>query len=168
MLADLRPVEIVKPHNVLQQPTERVLRESTRDPLVNILIPGVEFWDANTCLHNLHSTYSSIWEERKSATQVAAVSSCDRLQALPDLLYRLVDAGEAGEAALSAFGGCCFYLKQALLDNHLLASGSFSLLPGSLVSDSASELSMNNMTLDSAVLESLEILENSMDHGTSG
>ncbi|XVF22104.1 hypothetical protein REPUB_Repub12eG0145100 [Reevesia pubescens] len=45
LLAELRPVEIIKPTKLLSLETERVMLKHTRNPLVNELVPSSEFWD---------------------------------------------------------------------------------------------------------------------------
>ncbi|WJZ87489.1 hypothetical protein VitviT2T_006863 [Vitis vinifera] len=73
---------------------------------------------------------------------------------LPDILSKLVNAGESGNLALSALGGTFFYLKQAFMDETLLRFAKFVLFPYSGVSDIFHK---PYMVLDAAALENLEI-----------
>lgn len=51
LLSESRPVELVKPAELLSPEAEKVLLRHTRNPLVNELVPLLEFWDAEkNCL----------------------------------------------------------------------------------------------------------------------
>ncbi|KAI4349732.1 hypothetical protein L6164_010292 [Bauhinia variegata] len=156
LLSELRPVEIVKPAKILSAETERVLLKHTRNPLVNELVPAVEFWDAEKTIHEVKRIYSH---------SVDSVIENDGLGSLPDVLLELVKAGESGRSALSALGGALYYLKQAFLEETLLRFAHFELLPSSGVNDIASK---PYMVLDAAALENLEIFENSRNGDSSG
>jgi DNA mismatch repair protein MSH6 len=184
ILSELRPVELVQPRGLLSGETERALKEQTRNALVTKLTPGLEFWDSE---RTIHETISFFKENTKGTNK----NSDDRIQSinegsgsvvLPDFLRSLFDASHDGEAAICALGGCIFYLKQALLDQRLLNSGRFELLPGSdkfleiLTGDNTcfstgdlfADKSEPFMLLDSSALENLEILENNHNGGISG
>ncbi|XP_050266514.1 DNA mismatch repair protein MSH6 isoform X2 [Quercus robur] len=172
LLSELRPVEIVKPAKQLSPETERVLLRHTRNPLVNDLVPLLEFWDAEKTVHEFKSSYSRIVEQSVSGS--LNETNLDGLQSqveengmgwLPDVLSDLVKAGENGSCALSALGGTIFYLKQAFLDETLLRFAKFELLP---CSGFANIVSKPYMVLDAAALENLEIFENSRNGDSSG
>ncbi|KAJ7532277.1 hypothetical protein O6H91_14G080400 [Diphasiastrum complanatum] len=148
LLAELRPVELIKPRGMLTEATERALRDHTRLPLINDLEPNVEFWDSERSLKEAVRLYSHFQQERLSpnlskGTQVAIENPgcnyksssltlhAETLHFLPDLLFQVVQAGKRGEAALSAFGGCLSYLRMVMLDESLLRCGRLELLPGS-------------------------------------
>uniref|UniRef100_A0A0A9D721 ATP binding protein, putative n=1 Tax=Arundo donax TaxID=35708 RepID=A0A0A9D721_ARUDO len=42
----MRPVEIIKPAKMLSPETEKALKNNTREPIINELLPSTEFWDA--------------------------------------------------------------------------------------------------------------------------
>ncbi|KAK7396957.1 hypothetical protein VNO78_18120 [Psophocarpus tetragonolobus] len=156
ILSEIRPVEIVKPAKLLSAETERVLLKHTRNPLVNELVPTVEFWDADKTvdqLKRIYGNYNDIGVED------------DGLDCLPDVLLDLVRKGDDSRSALSALGGTLYYLKQAFLDERLLKFARFELLPCSGFGDLASK---SYMVLDASTLENLEIFENSRNGGSSG
>ncbi|KAK7259232.1 hypothetical protein RIF29_24833 [Crotalaria pallida] len=156
ILSEIRPVEIVKPAKLLSAETERVLLKHTRKPLVNELVPIVEFWDADKTVDQLKRIYRH--------TNDICVED-NGLGCLPDVLQELVKAGYDGSSALSALGGALYYLKQAFLDETLLRFAQFEPLPCSGFCDLASK---PYMILDAAALENLEVFENSRDGGSSG
>ncbi|TKY61722.1 DNA mismatch repair protein MSH6 [Spatholobus suberectus] len=156
ILSEIRPVEIVKPAKLLSAETERVLLKHTRNPLVNELVPIVEFWDADKTVDQLKRIYGN--------TNDVSVED-NGLDYLPDVLLELVKTGDDGRSALSALGGALYYLKQAFLDERLLRFAQFELLPCSGFGDLPSK---PYMVLDSAALENLEIFENSRNGDSSG
>ncbi|XP_062143527.1 DNA mismatch repair protein MSH6 [Alnus glutinosa] len=172
LLSELRPVEIVKPAKQLSPETERVLLRHTRNPLVNELVPLLEFWEAEKTVHEVKSIYSHIVQDSVSGSLNEANLHCinshieeNGLGYLPDVLSELVKAGENGSFALSALGGTLFYLKQAFLDETLLRFAKFELLP---CSGFGNIVSKPYMVLDAAALENLEIFENSRNGDSSG
>lgn len=156
ILSEIRPVEIVKPAKLLTAETEKVLLKHTRNPLVNELVPVVEFWDADKTVDQLKRIYGNTGD----------VSVDDNgLDCLPDVLLDLVKTGDDSKSALSALGGALYYLKQAFLDEKLLRFAQFELLPCSGFGDLALK---PYMVLDAAALENLEIFENSRNGDSSG
>lgn len=141
ILSELRPVEIVKPKNMLSPETERAFFNHTRNPLVNELVPDIEFWNAEKAVEEVRKIYKHYGD-----------SSC-----LPEFILGLVNAGRNSKLALSAFGGCLFYLKEALLDKTLLRYAKYEALPCSASCDTFQK---SHMVLDSAALDNLEIFEN--------
>ncbi|KAF8006661.1 hypothetical protein BT93_K0846 [Corymbia citriodora subsp. variegata] len=171
LLSELRPVEIVKPTKGLSAETERVLLTHTRNPLVNELVPVLEFWDAEKTVHELRTIYRSINGRSSSAssdetdTETAASHfKDDGLDNLPEFLSELVNSSEKHNLALSALGGAIYYLKQAFLDETLLKFANFESLSCSGFSDVAQK----HMILDAAALENLEVFENGRNGGSSG
>ncbi|EXB28598.1 DNA mismatch repair protein Msh6-1 [Morus notabilis] len=172
LLSELRPVEIVKPAKQLSLETEKVLLRHTRSPLVNELVPVLEFWDAEKTVREVKSIYECASDQSvskcSSRENIHSVNSCiedDGLAFLPDVLADLVRAGEDSSYALSALGGTLFYLKQAFLDETLLRFAKFELLPSSGFGD---VISKPYLVLDSAALENLEIFENSRNGDLTG
>jgi len=156
ILSEIRPVEIVKPAKLLSDETERALLKHTRNPLVNELVPGVEFWDADKTVDQLKQIYGSAKD---------ACVEDNGLNCLPDVLQELVKTGDNSRSALSALGGALSYLKQAFLNERLLRFAQFELLPCSGFDNLASK---HYMVLDVAALENLEIFENSRNGDSSG
>lgn len=171
ILSELRPVEIVKPLNVLSPETEKVLKSHTRNPLVNVLLPSLEFWDAEKTICQIRNIYAapkhSLESELINVANGAISANSDNvenMELLPDVIFNLVSAGKDGSFALSALGGCLYYLKQAFLDEALLKCAKFELLS---CTGFQNALQKPYMILDSAALENLEILENT-NGGPSG
>ncbi|KAL5060662.1 hypothetical protein RYX36_032266 [Vicia faba] len=156
ILSEIRPVEIVKPAKLLNPQTERVLLKHTRNPLVNELIPIVEFWDADKTLDQLKRIYG---QNRDVSVQDGG------LDCLPDVLQELVKKGHDSSSALSALGGAIYYLKQAFLDEQILRFAQYELLPCSVFGGLASK---PYMVLDAVALENLEIFENNRNGESSG
>ncbi|KAL5983572.1 hypothetical protein ACLOJK_017660 [Asimina triloba] len=173
ILSELRPVEIIKPARVLSSETQRVVQRHTRNPIINDLVPLTEFWDAEKTVQEVKKVYKVFKDEKvpgslNNATVGSATNSGilkNESRCLPDVLSELINAGENGTYALSALGGCLFYLRQAFLDESLLKFAKFELLPCSGLIDA---LQKPYLALDSAALENLEILENNMNGGSSG
>ncbi|XP_030532528.2 DNA mismatch repair protein MSH6 [Rhodamnia argentea] len=171
LLSELRPVEIVKPTKGLSAATERVLLTHTRNPLVNELVPVLEFWDAEKTVHELRTIYKSISARSSSASSDETdieTAAChlkdDDLDNLPEFLSELVNSGENRNLSLSALGGAIYYLKQAFLDETLLKFAKFESLSCSGFGDVAQK----HMILDAAALENLEVFENGRNGGSSG
>jgi len=169
-LSELRPVEIIKPANVLSLETEKALTRYTRDPLVNELVPHVEYWDADRTICEVKSFYSRINESSVSLPEKASIAAADtsvkeQSCCLPDVLKELLSAGNDGSFALSALGGALFYLRQAFLDETLLRYAKYESLPCAGFGDIFQK---PYMVLDAAALENLEIFENSRNGGSKG
>lgn len=179
VLTELRPVELILPRSTLSSATSRVLRDCTRKPLVNEMNPS-DLWDSEKTLKEVISIYSGL---RSDSTKNAKENLTDE-ELLPNVLRYVKGLGEKGKMALSAFGVCVTYLRQALLDKALLAVGRFELLPvfDALLQDPESKVLVEqgkagvdaafrriepHMVLDGAALENLEVLENG-DGGTNG
>ncbi|KAK4418061.1 DNA mismatch repair protein MSH6 [Sesamum alatum] len=172
LLAELRPVEIIKPAKLLCPETEKALLRHTRNPLVNELIPFSEFWNAEKTIGEVTSIYQRIGDYSCfAAVNETVLGSGDsslengNRNCLPDVLSNLVSAGEDGSQALSALGGTLFYLRQAFLDETLLRFAKFELLPCSGFGEITQK---PYMVLDAAALENLEIFENSRNGDSSG
>ncbi|KAK9088185.1 hypothetical protein Scep_027267 [Stephania cephalantha] len=172
LLSELRPVEIIKPARVLCLESEKALLRHTRNPLVNDLVPIMEFWDADRTVDEVKKFYGhlkgqSVSGSLKNVVSGDLISSSPEkgLECFPDVLSELVRLGKHGTTALSAFGGCLFYLRQAFLDETLLRYAKFELLPHLGLHDITQK---PYMVLDSAAIENLEILENNKNGGSSG
>ncbi|XP_047048385.1 DNA mismatch repair protein MSH6 [Lolium rigidum] len=159
VLSEMRPVEIVKPAKMLSPETERALKNNTRNPLINDLLPSKEFWDAEKTIHEVEQYYSSLDNLAVSQNTDGAQSN---MGCLPELLSELIGAGDQAYA-LSALGGSLFYLKQVFLYNKMLPCAEFEPLTCSGIIKNTRK----HMILDAAALENLDILENATG-GLSG
>ncbi|RVX01446.1 DNA mismatch repair protein MSH6 [Vitis vinifera] len=138
LLSELRPVEIIKPANLLSPETERALMRHTRSPLVNELVPISEFWDS-----------------KKTVSEIRSVYRC---------FNDLSVSGSLNEANLSVKDS--FVEEDPLgLPDILSKFAKFELFPYSGVSDIFHK---PYMVLDAAALENLEIFENSRKGDSSG
>lgn len=92
--------------------TRTVLKGSLSSCLQEVLIPGSQFWDASKTLRTL-------LEEGYFREKLNANSGEMLPQVLKDTTSESdsigLTPGEKSELALSALGGCVFYLKNALL-----------------------------------------------------
>lgn len=172
ILSELRPVEIIKPSELLSLETEKVLKNNTRNPLINDLVPSLEFWDAERTIYeiiNIHMALKHSLSELSSDVNVDNSTDSVILEknsgVLPDVLSELVNAGQKGHCSLSALGGCLFYLRQAFLDEAVLKCAKFERLPCTSFFNTSQK---TYMILDAAALEKLEILENNRNGGSSG
>ncbi|CAN1353026.1 DNA mismatch repair protein MSH6 [Linum perenne] len=168
LLSELRPVEIIKPAKSLSSETERVISRHTRNVLVNELVPLSEFWNAEKTIRevkaslklNSDQSTSELVNEAALLTNVQEDTSC-----LPAVLQQLMNKGEDGSLALSAFGATLYYLKQSFLDEALLRFANFEPLPCSEFRDVAQK---PYMILDASALDNLEIFENSITGDSFG
>ncbi|CAI0425112.1 unnamed protein product [Linum tenue] len=115
LLTELKPVEIIKPAKSLSSDTERIISRHTRNILVNELVPVSEFWDAERTVIEVKAALKGINDQSSSK--------------LPNILSHLVNKGEDGSLAVSAFGATLYYLKQAFLHETLLRFAKFESLP---------------------------------------
>ncbi|KAH9623043.1 hypothetical protein KSS87_003545 [Heliosperma pusillum] len=169
LLSELRPVEIIKPANMLSLETERALTRYTKNPLINELVPGLEFWGADKTVCELKSFYSCISSPSISSDKTPKAApnfgmdddSCE----LPDVIKELLTAGDDASLALSAFGGSLYYLRQAFLDQTLLRYAKFERLPCFGFRD---VLKKPYMVLEAAAMENLELFENSRNGDSAG
>ncbi|CAL5081395.1 unnamed protein product [Urochloa decumbens] len=157
ILSEMRPVEIIKPGKMLSPETEKALKNNTREPLINELLPSIEFWDAEKTIHEIRQYYIS--EDKQ--TNVDDVH--DSMDCLPNLICELIGEGDK-TYALSALGGSLFYLRQTLLDEKILPCAEFEPLACSGLINNIRK----HMILDAAALENLELLENIRTGGLSG
>ncbi|KAF6156960.1 hypothetical protein GIB67_039721 [Kingdonia uniflora] len=111
-----------------------------------------QFWDAD----------KTIDEVRNISRRLKDSNNCEDL---PEVISKLVNAGKNGSCALSAFGGCLFYLRQAFLDETLLRFAKYELLPCSGYSEI---LQKPYMLIDAAAIDNLEIFENNRNGVSTG
>ncbi|KAK3256316.1 hypothetical protein CYMTET_34540, partial [Cymbomonas tetramitiformis] len=105
IFAQLRPVELLMPREGLSEETAAAIHSSFQGTLQRRLDAGTQMWEAERTMHEL-----------REGGYFGAQGD-----AFPELLTELEGAGVHGEAALSAFGGCVFHLKDfAQLDRELL------------------------------------------------
>ncbi|CAI0425114.1 unnamed protein product [Linum tenue] len=169
LLTELKPVEIIKPAKSLSSDTERIISRHTRNILVNELVPVSEFWDAERTVIEVKAALKGINDQSSSKlpSKAGLIYNIEQedLSFLPDILSHLVNKGEDGSLAVSAFGATLYYLKQAFLHETLLRFAKFESLPCSEFSDVAKR---PYMILNASALENLDIFENSGTGDSSG
>ncbi|CAL1379465.1 unnamed protein product [Linum trigynum] len=169
LLSELKPVEIIKPAKSLSSDTERIISRHTRNILVNELVPVSEFWDVERTVIEVKAALKGINDQSSSKlpSKAGLIYNIEQedLSFLPDILSHLVNKGEDGSLAVSAFGATLYYLKQAFLHETLLRFAKFESLPCSEFSDLAKR---PYMILNASALENLDIFENSGTGDSSG
>ncbi|XP_016049760.1 DNA mismatch repair protein Msh6 isoform X2 [Erinaceus europaeus] len=172
LVAHYPPVQVLFEKGNLSTETKMILKGSLSASLQEGLIPGSQFWDAAKTLRTL-------LEEGYFTESV----NDDNRVLLPEVLKGMtaesdsvgLTPGEKSELALSALGGCVFYLKKCLIDQELLSMANFEeYVP--LDSDTVSATrpatffakTNQRMVLDAVTLNNLEILLNGTNGSTEG
>ncbi|XP_008821267.1 DNA mismatch repair protein Msh6 [Nannospalax galili] len=172
LVAHYPPVQILFEKGNLSAETKTVLKGSLSSCLQEGLIPGSQFWDATKTLRTLLE--GGYFTEKLSE---------DNGVVLPQVLKSMTSEsdsigltpGEKSELALSALGGCVFYLKKCLIDQELLSMANFEeYIPldsdlDSTVKPGAIFIKANQrMVLDAVTLNNLEIFLNGTNGSTEG
>lgn len=154
--------------------TRKILKASLSSALQEGLHAGTQFWDAQKTLKSLSE--EDYFQETSGGERGAGGSF------LPALLKTMTSESdslcltpkEGCELALSAFGGCIFYLKKCLIDQELLSMANFEeYVPVDVELEKASGSTSSfaqtrqRMVLDGVTLANLEIFQNGSG-GTEG
>ncbi|XP_012611003.1 DNA mismatch repair protein Msh6 [Microcebus murinus] len=172
LVAHYPPVQVLFEKGNLSVETKTVLKGSLSSCLQEGLIPGSQFWDASKTLRTL-------LEEGYFREKLNEDSGVMLPQVLKDMTSESdsigLTPGEKSELALSALGGCVFYLKKCLIDQELLSMANFEeYIPldsdiGSTTSPGAIFTKTNQrMVLDAVTLSNLEIFQNGTNGSTEG
>lgn len=172
LVAHYPPVQVLFEKGSLSAETKMVLKGSLSSSLQEGLIPGSQFWDAVKTLRTLlEEGYFTEKLNEKNGVMLPQVlrgmtSESDSLGLTP---------GEKSELALSALGGCVFYLKKCLIDQELLSMANFeeySPLDSGMVSGTRPGAvfakANQRMVLDAVTLNNLEIFLNGTNGSTEG
>ncbi|XP_008252658.1 DNA mismatch repair protein Msh6 isoform X2 [Oryctolagus cuniculus] len=172
LVAHYPPAQVLFEKGNLSVETKAVLKGSLSSSLQEGLIPGSQFWDAAKTLRTLleegYFTEKSNEESGVLLPQVlkGMTSESDSIGLTP---------GEKSELALSALGGCVFYLKKCLIDQELLSMANFeeyipldsdmvsATRPGAVFSKAS-----QRMVLDAVTLNNLEVFLNGTNGSTEG
>uniref|UniRef100_A0A8C5K3M3 DNA mismatch repair protein n=1 Tax=Jaculus jaculus TaxID=51337 RepID=A0A8C5K3M3_JACJA len=171
LVAHYPPAQVLFEKGNLSADTKTVLKGSLSSSLQEGLMPGSQFWDAAKTLRTLleegYFTEKLSGEDGAVLPQVlkGMTSESDSLGLTP---------GEKSELALSALGGCVFYLKKCLIDQELLSMANFEeyipldsdmvcTRPGAVFTKSN-----QRMVLDAVTLNNLEIFLNGTNGSTEG
>uniref|UniRef100_A0A7M4FA30 DNA mismatch repair protein n=1 Tax=Crocodylus porosus TaxID=8502 RepID=A0A7M4FA30_CROPO len=168
LVSHYTPVQILFEKGNLSSDTYKILRGSLSSCMQEGLIPGSQFWSASKTLKTLlEEGYFKDKENSDDECTLPPViksmtSESDSLGFTP---------GDNSELALSALGGCVFYLKKCLIDQELLSLVNFEeYIPVDIDVTKATGSSSffaktsQRMVLDGVTLMNLEILQN----GTTG
>jgi len=147
LLLKAKPREVVFPKGGLDPGVLKLVRRHLDRPIINAVNPEEQFWDAATTLRELdYAGYFSA-EAGDSAAGVGEGTAWPaNLAAL-----RAADA----RLALSALGGCVWYLRSLKLDSELVSMRNFRTL---VDFDGACAA---RLVIDGQTLANLEVLENS-------
>ncbi|XP_042592072.1 LOW QUALITY PROTEIN: DNA mismatch repair protein Msh6-like [Cyprinus carpio] len=173
LVAHYSPAQVLYEKGNPSAETLKIFKAILSSTLQEGLNAGSQFWDAQKTLKVLaeedYFNESKADEEKASvlpSTLKAMTSECDALSLTPKTGYEL---------ALSAFGGCMFYLKKCLVDKELLSMGNFEeYVPVDVEMEQAGGASCffaqtrQRMVLDGVTLANLEILQNSSTGGPEG
>ncbi|XP_052504033.1 DNA mismatch repair protein Msh6 [Budorcas taxicolor] len=172
LVAHYPPVQVLFEKGNLSTETKMILKSSLSSSLQEGLIPGSQFWDAAKTLRILlEEGYFTDKLNEDGGVMLPQVlkgmtSESDSIGLTP---------GEKSELALSALGGCVFYLKKCLIDQELLSMANFeeyvpldsdmvhATRPGAVFTKAN-----QRMVLDAVTLSNLEIFLNGTNGSTEG
>ncbi|TTI76911.1 DNA mismatch repair protein Msh6 [Bagarius yarrelli] len=175
LLAHYVPAQVLFEKGNLSAETRKILKTCVSSAMHESLSPGSQFWDAQKTLKTL-ADEDYFKESREDAGDSSG-------SALPSVLKAMTSENdslgltpkEGHELALSALGGCVFYLKKCLVDQELLSMANFQEYVPVDVEIQRSEKASNffaqtrqRMVLDGVTLANLEILQNTSTGGTEG
>lgn len=175
LLAHYVPAQVLFEKGNLSAETRKILKTSLSSAMHESLSPGSQFWDAQKTLKTL-ADEDYFKESREDAGDSSGSALPSVLKAMTSVYDSLgLTPKEGYELALSALGGCVFYLKKCLVDQELLSMANFlEYVPVDVEiqrSDKASNFfaqTRQRMVLDGVTLANLEILQNSSSGGTEG
>lgn len=167
LIAHFAPAEVLFEKGNLSVETRKILKASLSSALQEGLNASSQFWDAQKTLKTLSE--EDYFKEQGSGF-------------LPPLLKKMTSESDSlsltpkdgYELALSALGGCIFYLKKCLVDQELLSMANFEeYVPVDVEMEKAAgpasffAQTRQRMVLDGVTLANLEIFQNGSG-GTEG
>ncbi|XP_068597321.1 DNA mismatch repair protein Msh6 [Brachionichthys hirsutus] len=165
LTAHFSPAEVLFEKGNPSVETRKILRASLSSALQEGLCAGTQFWDAQKTLKTLSEAdyfRESPGKDRLPALLKDMTSDGDSLCLTPK---------EGYELALSALGGCIYYLKKCLVDQELLSMANFQeYVPVDVEMENAAgpgsvfAQTRQRMVLDGVTLANLEIFQS----GTGG
>ncbi|XP_008281190.1 DNA mismatch repair protein Msh6 isoform X2 [Stegastes partitus] len=174
LIAHFAPAEVLFEKGNPSVETRKILKASLSSALQEGLNAGTQFWDSQKTLKTLSE--EDYFKETAGKEQGAGSSF------LPALLKKMTSESdslclspkEGYELALSALGGCIFYLKKCLVDQELLSMANFEeYVPVDVEMEKADgpasffAKTRQRMVLDGVTLANLEIFQNGSG-GTEG
>ncbi|XP_076141920.1 DNA mismatch repair protein Msh6 [Alosa pseudoharengus] len=155
--------------------TRKILKASLSSAIQEGLSASSQFWDAQKTLKALaeENYFKESAEKSEDSGGAALPSTLKSMTSESDSLC--LTPKEGYELALSALGGCIFYLKKCLVDHELLSMANFEEYVPVDVEMEKSEGSSSffaktrqRMVLDEVTLANLEILQNGSTGGLEG
>ncbi|NXH23175.1 MSH6 protein, partial [Bucco capensis] len=172
LVAHYTPVQVLYEKGNLSVETQKILKGSLVSCIQEGLISGSQFWNASKTLKVLLE--EGYFKEKQTSDNGCSLPSVIKsLTSESDSLG--LTPGEDSELALSALGGCVFYLKKCLIDQELLSLADFEeYVPVDI--DTANMTSSSSffarsdrrMVLDGVTLMNLEVLQNGTNGSTEG
>ncbi|KAG7334314.1 hypothetical protein KOW79_002721 [Hemibagrus wyckioides] len=175
LLAHYVPAQVLFEKGNLSADTRKIFKTSLSSAMHENLNAGSQFWDAQKTLKTL-ADEDYFKESREEGGNSSGSYLPEVLKAMTSESDSLgLTPKEGYELALSALGGCIFYLKKCLVDHELLSMANFQEYVPVDVEIQQSENESNffaqtrqHMVLDGVTLANLEILQNSSTGGTEG
>lgn len=171
LVAHYPPVQVLFEKGNLSAETKMILKGSLSSSLQEGLVPGSQFWDATKTLRTLLE--EGYFTENLNGNNTVLPEVLKGMTAESDSIG--LTPGEQSELALSALGGCVFYLKKCLIDQELLSMANFEEyvpLDSDTVSATRPETyfakTNQRMVLDAVTLSNLEIFLNGTNGSTEG
>ncbi|KAM9804068.1 DNA mismatch repair protein Msh6 [Neosynchiropus ocellatus] len=167
LVAHFAPAEVLFEKGNPSAETRKILKASLSSARHEGLSAGSQFWDAQKTLKTL--------AEEDYFREAADKDQKNGGSFLPDLLKSMTSESDSlcltpkdgYELALSAFGGCIFYLKKCLVDQELLSMANFEeYIPVDVELEKAAgpvsffSRTRQRMVLDGVTLANLEIFQN--------
>lgn len=174
LISHYAPVEVLFERGNPSVETRKILKASLSSALQEGLNAGTQFWDAQKTLKTLSD--EDYFKDTTGKEQGTGSHF------LPPLLKKMTSGSdslcltpkEGCELALSALGGCIFYLKKCLVDMELLSMANFEeYVPVDVEMEKAAgpasffAKTSQRMVLDGVTLANLEIFQNGAG-GTEG
>ncbi|NXO76777.1 MSH6 protein, partial [Sitta europaea] len=172
LVAHYTPVQVLFEKGNLSVETQKILKGSLVSCIQEGLTSGSQFWNASKTLKVLLEE-GYFKEKQNSENGCSLPSVIKSLTSESDSLG--LTPGENSELALSALGGCVFYLKKCLIDQELLSQANFEeYVPVDIAtakpmrSGSLFARTGQRMVLDGVTLMNLEVLQNGTNGTTEG
>lgn len=172
LVAHYTPVQVLFEKGNLSVDTQKILKGSLVSCIQEGLTSGSQFWNASKTLKVLLEE-GYFKEKQNSENGCSLPSVIKSLTSESDSLG--LTPGENSELALSALGGCVFYLKKCLIDQELLSQANFEeyvpvdiVTAKSMSSSSLFARTGQRMVLDGVTLMNLEVLQNGTNGTTEG
>ncbi|XP_071595934.1 DNA mismatch repair protein Msh6 isoform X2 [Heliangelus exortis] len=171
LVAHYTPVQVLYEKGNLSVDTQKILKGSLVSCIQEGLISGSQFWNASKTLKVLLE--EGYFKEKQNSEGCFLPSVIKSLTSESDSLG--LTPGENSELALSALGGCVFYLKKCLIDQELLSLANFEEYVPVDISTAKNVSSYSffaktdqRMVLDGVTLMNLEVLQNRTNGTTEG